>query len=321
VQPLVGHIAEIYFAWPGMASGRAVVGSARGYGDYTALALLEEDLRRFHEAGVTLDLLCNSNCYGDYALSEHLQNEVHGVIDHIGETIAPVGVVTTSSPAVAHVVRRDYPDVRTRASVNMRIGTVKGMQYLARLFDEYLIQRDYNRDLGRIEELSAWAMENGKRLHMLANSGCMSFCSGQIFHDNMVAHGEGIEEVRNMPDFPAHTCWNYLGDRGHWVSVLQNTWVRPEDLDRYERWFPVVKLATRMHPNPWMVLEAYSGKKWRDNLLDLMEPGFSSAFAPYIIDNTRFPGDWFDRTTACDKNCSRCDYCAGVLERALRRVD
>jgi collagenase-like PrtC family protease len=321
MEPVIEHIAELYFPWPGIASGRAPIGTMGGYGDYTVQAELEDDLRRFHASGVTLDLLFNSNCMGEYAISEHLRGQVSGVIDHIEEHVAPVGVVTTASPAIAHIVKSRYPGIRTRASVNMRIGTVKGMQYLAHLFDEYLVQRDYNRDLARIETLCEWAAQNGKTLHMLANSGCMRFCSGQTFHDNMVAHGEGIDEVRNMGDFSAHTCWNYLSERANWVSVLQNTWVRPEDIGRYARWFPVVKLATRMHPNPFIVVSAYARGSWSGNLLDLMEPGYSSAFAPYVIDNTRFPADWHERVTACDKECHRCGYCKKVLETVLQRID
>lgn len=316
--PALEHVAELYFAWPGMASGRSPVGVMRGYRDHDAQAILETDLRCCHAAGISLDLLLNSNCYGEYAISEHLQNQVRGVIEHLQARVAPIAVVTTASPAIAFVVKRDYPALRTRASVNLRIGSVKGMEYLARLFDEFVIQRDYNRDLERVETLWTWASQHGKRLHLLANSGCMRFCSAQAFHDNLVAHGEGIDEVRNLPDFPVHACWHYLRDRRNWVSVLQNTWVRPEDLHHYRHWFPVVKLATRMHPAPWMVVDAYGRGQWRHNLLDLMEPGFTAAFAPYIIDNTRFPGDWFQHVSHCPRNCHACTYCAGVLERVLR---
>ena len=76
LEPVLPAVAELYFAWPGQASGRSAVGVMRGYQDHTAQAILEDDLRRFHAAGVQLDLLFNSNCYGEYALSESLQNQV-----------------------------------------------------------------------------------------------------------------------------------------------------------------------------------------------------------------------------------------------------
>ena len=50
------------------------------------------------------------------------------------------------------------------------------------------------------------------------------------------------------------------------------------------------------------------------NLLDLFEPGFSPAFFPAFIDNSAFPHDWFDRTSACARECSECGYCEQTLQ-------
>lgn len=321
VQSSIGQIAELYFPWPGQSSGRAAIGVTQGYAYYTMQGMLEDDLRRFHQAGVALDLLFNSNCYGDYALSQHLENQVGSIVEHLFENVAPVAVVTTTSPAIAFIIKKHFPAVKTRASVNMRIGTIKGMQYLANLFDEYLVQRDYNRDPEHLARLKVWADAEGKQLQILANSGCMRFCSGQTFHDNLVAHGEAIDEIRRMDDFSAHICWDYLKDQKNWVSILQNTWIRPEDLHHYEAMFPVVKLATRMHPFPNLVIQAYSNGVWRHNLLDLMEPGYSGAVYPYIFDNTKFPADWYEQVTRCDKNCDACSYCSQVLEDVLTKLE
>jgi len=314
-------IAEVYFPWSDMPSGRAPLTTARGYTDWTAQQRLESDLVALREMGVKLDLLFNANCYGRLAASQYLENQVGSILQHLGDLVGGVDVVTTTSLTVARTVQKHFPDVDVRASVNMRIGTVKGMQYVAGLFDSFQVQRDYNRDLEHLASLKEWADANGKRLHMLANSGCMRLCSGQIFHDNMVAHEAEIDETANIPDWNPHVCWNFLRDRENWVSVLQNTWVRPEDLHHYEGLFDVVKLATRMHSRPRMVVRAYATRRFRGNLLDLFEPGFAPAFAPFIIDNERFPEDWFERTSACDKQCHRCGYCASALEQVLTKMD
>jgi collagenase-like PrtC family protease len=315
------HIAEVYFPWADMPSGRAALATRRGYTDWSAQQRLEEDLRAFREMGLRLDLLFNANCYGRLAASRFLEAQVASVLEHLGEAVGGVETVTTTSPAVAHIVKRHFPQVEVRASVNMRIGTVKGMQYLAHLFDGFHVQREYNRDLRHLSELKAWADAEGKGLYLLANSGCMAWCSGQSFHDNLVSHELEIDETVNMPDFSPHACWNYLRDREHWVAVLQNTWIRPEDLHHYEGLFPVMKLATRMHARPRAVIRAYAQRHFRGNLLDLMEPGFGPALAPYILDNERFPEDWFARTSTCDRRCDRCGYCGEVLERVLVKME
>ena len=66
-----------------------------------------------------------------------------------------------------------------------------------------------------------------------------------------------------------------------------------------------------------LVLQAYTTRRHYGNLLDLFETGFAPAFAPRIIDNHRFPADWFTRTATCDRRCDRCDYCRQVLDEAL----
>lgn len=151
---------------------------------------------------------------------------------------------------------------------------------------------------------------------MLANSGCMRDCSGQIFHDNMVAHEAEIAKQQNIRFLP-YMCWQYLEDPKNRAAVLQNTWIRPEDLHRYEGLVDQVKLATRAHQLPGMVIDAYARGKYSGNLLDLFEPGFGTAFAPYVIDSSKLPADFWEQTAFCDKNCHHCGYCEKVLHSAL----
>ena len=54
--------------------------------------------------------------------------------------------------------------------------------------------------------------------------------------------------------------------------------------------------------------------------LDLLEPGHGPLIAPYIIDNERFPEDWFERMTACEKRCEGCAYCDEALAAVLTKV-
>jgi len=321
VRDYLDHVAEIYFPWSDMPSGRAPLTTRRGYTDWTAQHRLEADLRALRDLGLKLDVLFNANCYGRLAVSQHLANRVISVLDHLDTVVGGADIVTTTSPAVAHVVKESFPEVEVRASVNMRIGTVQGMRYLAHLFDGYYVQRDFNRELGHLRGLKQWADENGKKLYLLANSGCLRFCSGQTFHDNLVAHEEEVDETLNVPNWTPHTCWNFLRDRRHWPAVLQATWIRPEDLHHYDDLFPLAKLATRMHARPRAVVHSYVKGRCRGNLLDLFEPGYSPAFSPCIVDNERFPEDWFERTSDCGGQCHKCGYCEAVLEQVLVNVD
>lgn len=314
-------ISEVFFPWQDFATGRSPVATRHGFTDWTAQARTEEELKKIKAMGIKLDLLFNGNCYGQYAISEKLANSVCSVIAHLEEIDCGVDIITTASPAIAHTVKKHFKKIEVRASVNMKIGTVKGMHYLSDLFDSFHVQRDYNRNIPHLKMLKEWADQNGKKLIMLANSGCFRDCSGQIFHDNLVAHESEVCEVENIKDFTPYVCWRALKDRKNWPMLLQNTWVRPEDLHHYEGIFDTVKLATRMHTHPGMVIDAYVRGKYYGNTLDLFEPGFGRAIAPYVMDNSAFPKDWFEKTTNCDKQCHKCGYCEGVLKKLLLNTE
>ena len=315
------HVAEVYFAWAGMPSGRANLTERRGYVDWTGQRRLEADLAALRQMGVRLNLLLNANCYGGLAVSQYLKNQVASLLDHLGDLAGGVDAVTTASPAVAAMVKEHSPQVEVRASVNMRIGTVDGMAYVAHLFDGYCVQREHNRDLAHLARLRQWADREGKRLTLLANSGCLPHCSGQTFHDNLVAHEREVDETLNVPGWSPTVCRGFLRDRSHWPVLLRSTWIRPEDVARYEGRVDQMKLATRMHSRPRLVLDAYARGRHVGNLLDLLEPGFAGALAPMVIDNTRFTDDWFERTSTCGRRCETCDYCERVLEDVLVNVE
>ncbi len=311
------HISEVFFGWQDVATGRSAVATRHGFTDWTSQGRLEKELRAIRAMGIKLDLLFNGNCYGEYAISEKLANTVISTIQHLKCAVGGVEIITTASPAIAHTVKKHFPQIEVRASVNMKIGTVKGMEYLSDLFDSFHVQREYNRDIPYIKMLKEWADKNGKKLIILANSGCFAHCSGQIFHDNLVAHEAEICEVNNLKDFTPYVCWQSLKDRENWVKLLQNTWIRPEDIHHYDGLFDTVKLATRMHSLPGLVIDAYVRRKFFGNTLDLFEPGHGRAIAPYIINNSAFPEEWFTRVSNCDKLCHRCDYCKNVLDQIL----
>lgn len=309
-------IEEVYFPWVDAASGRSMIGGYDGYFDYGLQNILIGELKKIKELGIKLDLLYNANCYGEDAMSEVLRGKVYSVIDFLTDNGIKVNVITTTSPAIACMVKEQYPEIELKASINMKISTVKGMQYVAHLFDSFCVAKECNRDIEKLKMLKAWAQENGKKITILANSGCMRDCSGQIFHDNMVAHEYEISKQKNI-NFLPYMCWQYLKDKANYPAVLQNTWIRPEDIDNYEGLVDTVKLATRAHQLPGMVIGAYARRMYSGNLLDLFEPGFGPAFAPYAIDSSKIPEDFWQKTVSCNKDCTKCNYCKTVLDKAI----
>lgn len=312
VQDYQEHISSVYFSAPGQSSARSVV-------EQETQADMLEELRYIRDLGVSLTLLYNANCYGDEAVSSQFQEEI---LRTVGSMVDCVGItdITTTSPFVAKVVKKEFPEIKICASVNMWIGTEQAMRYLGDNFDGFYMQRELNRDFRRIKQLSDWCNRNGKQLRLLANSGCLYTCPFHTFHDNLVAHEKGASQRDNaMSDRPS-PCWDMmhrLGDEEAAAVFLQESWIRPQDIARYEPYFSEVKLATRMHSNPRRVVGAYVRGKFSGNMFDLTEPSYSRRFHRHVLDATQFPADWFERTSNCSRNCETCGYCRQAARQML----
>ena len=276
------HIDEVYFSWGDFPNGRSNQLSDADLTPWELQNRQMEVLGRLSGEGIGLNLLFNANCYGADSQSRVFFERIGMTADYI-LTNYGLKSVTTTSPLIAKFVKANFPTVQVRASVNMEIGTIQGMDYLANYFDGYYMKREHNRDFAKIEELSAWCRENEKKLYLLANSGCLNHCSAHNFHDNLVAHEHEISQMDNAYNFGG-ICREYLKDERHYLSLIHDTnFIRPEDIDKYEPYFESVKLATRVNRAPAMVLNSYIRGKYSGNILELLEP--AHRIYPYVIEN------------------------------------
>lgn len=307
------HISSIYFAAPGMQSARSKIDGA------DEKMMLEELAYIKGKLGIPLVLLYNANCYGSLAVSDEFARKIRQCVDGMAGKVG-ITEVTTTSPFVARVIKKQFPEIKVWASVNMWIGTEQAMEYLGDDFDGYYMQREYNRDFHKIEQLICWCKNHNKQLKLLANSGCLYSCPFHIFHDNLVAHEEEAScQKSTLIHYPS-PCWDMmytLGEKDAVSTFLQGNWIRPEDMYHYEPYFSEAKLATRMHSNPRRVLSAYVRGHFSGNMLDLTEPSYARRFAEHVLDATKFPKDWFERTVNCSRNCKACGYCEGVAKEAM----
>ncbi len=276
------HIYEVYFSFGDMPNGRNSQIQSETLLPWEAQAKQLSDLETLSKNGLALNLLLNGNCYGKDSQSRNFFCRIGDTVDFIAEKFG-LSSVTTTSPLIAKFITENFPELEVRASVNMKIGTVEGMDYLADYFGGYYMQREYNRDFGRIKELKAWCDKNGKKLYLLANSGCLNNCSAQIFHDNLVSHESEISKMDNAYAFTG-ACKEYLSKPEHYKALIENTnFVRPEDIHKYEDYFVAAKLATRVSRNPINTLRSYINAKYSGNILEILEPAHN--IYPYVLEN------------------------------------
>lgn len=315
-------IAEVYFPWPGIATGRSELGWRNGAVDWGAQEELLDSLKAIRDMGVRLDLLLNAVCHGGEAISALWMRRICSILDYLGQQDLLPEIVTVASPFVAEMIKRHFRDVEIRASVNMRLDSTLAMEYLSDLFDSFYLRRDLQRDLPTLRRFSAWTKAHGKGLCILANSGCLRHCPYQTFHDNLVAHNAEVTSQKNISSFSPHLCWKLFGNPQHHEEILRGSWIRPEDIALFAPWVQVVKLATRQHPRPRMIIGAYAAGHYDGNLLDLLEPTFSGAFSPRIVDNRAFPENWAESgiAGACAKDCTHCGRCTEVANMVLKSM-
>ena len=308
------RVQDVYFAWPGIASGRGT-GCAAGTPEEERIEALLADLDLYHQAGLGLNLLLNGNCYGKDSLARSFFQNIGDTVDFL-VTEFGLGSVTTASPVIAGFLKENFPNLERRASVNMEIGSVQGMEYLQDAFDGFYLRRELNRNISEIKRIRQWCDDNGKKLYALANSGCLNNCSAHNFHDNLVAHEHEIREMDNAFVFQS-ICGQFLKTPEHRERILEVTnFIRPEDLPLYDGLFDGIKLATRTNRTPAAVLLAYFSGSYRGNLLELLEPDHAGHFYPEIIDNGKIPADWAEKVLRCSKDCRNCGLCRDVYKQS-----
>ena len=276
------HIYEVYFSWGNFPNGRNNQIEHEMYTSWEMQKWQIDALAKLKEHSIALNLLFNANCYGKFSQSRAFFNKIGNTVDYIKNEFG-LQSVTTTSPLIAKFLKNNFEALDVRASVNMEIGTIQGMEYISEYFDSYYIKREYNRDFETIATLRSWCDEKGKKLFMLANSGCLNFCSAHNFHDNLVAHESEISQMDNAYNFGG-ICHEYLKNEDNYSKIIENTnFIRPEDVYKYEPYFEAVKLATRVHKTPSIVLESYVRAKYSGDILRLLEP--SHSIYPYVIEN------------------------------------
>jgi len=280
------NISGVYFSWGDFPNGRNNQLKRADMLPWEAQTKQQKDLEILSKENISLNLLFNANCYGKDSQSRAFFQEIGEVVDFCLNNYS-LKTITTTSPLIAKFIKTNFNNIQIRASVNMGIGTVDGMEYVKEYFDSFYLKRELNRDFKKIKELKCWCDANGKNLYGLANSGCLNNCSAHAFHDNLVSHESEISKMDNGYEFSG-ICHDYLKKDENIYNYLDITgFIRPEDVYLYEELFDSLKLATRVNTNPVRILKSYIDyKSHRGNVMELLEPNHSVIIKPYIIENS-----------------------------------
>lgn len=314
----LSRIKEVFFAWPGVTASRPMAEWTQERKE-----LVCEDLAWCRSNGIELDTIFNANCYGDIAISQTLADHVAEKLDEMGGKGLFPDHLTTTSPFIASVVRKRFPNVKIRLSVNMYIEGTQALSYITELFDSFYAGIDTHRDLGHVREMADWAERHGKALCIYANSGCLRDCPFRQFHNNLHGHNRMKQSSTGETfSFSAFRCrTNY--ERGNYADFLRANWLRPEELPEYERLAGVVKLATRRHPDPESIIRAYATYSYDGDIAKITDPFFDF---PFPVDNAKLgKSSLWPEVRNCPfvhdcRRCGKCDALAAELARGAEKA-
>ena len=310
-------LREICFSWPGLLSARELDGDP-----VELRKRLVDDLLFCRSKGMRLDLLADATCYGDTAFTAIQREEYLGHLKTMTDAGVMPEIVTSVSPYIAAITKKFSESVERRASVNAKLFSTLAMEYVSLEFDSFCIGRDVQRDLPTVRTFAAWADKNGKKLSMTVNCACLRFCPWQRFHETLCAHhfAHALPEMERV-SMPPTLCSGVVAEK-RYEEILRASWIRPEDLRRYEPYVSVVTLSTREAPRPDLILRAYTSGTFDGDLLLLLDRDYASLVAPMMFDNKAVPPEWSEGKIAglCAADCTHCGKCADTLKRVLKRA-
>jgi hypothetical protein len=303
-----GFVSEVFFPLPGMVSGVR----QSDFADGETATRFYRDLSRLRAMDVNGVLLLDAACYGGDVVFESFFRLVERGVRTVQDAIHLKAVVTMTPP-LAEFLKKAFPKLEIRASVNERIGFVNQMEYAGRCYDGFYLKSDVCRDIRLVEKARQWCDVHGKTLHLVANNGCLYECPFLLEHLNTMGHQTAIAAGGSAWNGRAMQCREVLTEAANRVQILQGCWIRPEDLGRMEGFFDTIALLSNDIEQALKVLKAYTEGRWDGDLLELLEPCHAGVAGLPPLRNDAFPSDWFDKTSTCGHMCDGCGYCAEIL--------
>jgi collagenase-like PrtC family protease len=197
----------------------------------------------------------------------------------------------------------------------------------ARFFQDIGIDRisvspDLNRDPKMLRAIRRAVAAD---IEILVNSSCLLDCPVRTYHYNVGGHASQVKgaEQEQLAFFCATVC--RMVKLRQPEQLIRGHWVRPEDIESYDRMGIQMYKVQGRTSNPDDLLHsiaAYLGGTYRGNLVRILgEMPNRRTTQSVTVDNAALDGfsDFFyDREPDCHFDCDECGYCIGVTNRVVK---
>lgn len=248
------------------------------------------------------------------------------IIDDL-QTLVDIGVdaFIVANPYLISFIKNNLPDVEIIASINFQ--TVTAFKFLSLLdlgCKSVVLDRPINRNIAFLRKLQKYA----DNYSLIVNSTCLFDCPLQQYH----ANESGYFSSNNIEDIvDSNFCFNYcsyvMSEKPHYM--LKSTWIRPEDITKYEeigvRNFKIQ--GRTLEPDVLLrSIKAYLERKTPDNNLLYIFPDITKTYQLYDIfknseiDKLKFIDYFFNNEINCLNECLTCKHCKNTFD-ALKLAD
>ena len=322
-------IYETYGSIPGY-----LVGSIRP--SNTLKSITKEELfsyiKKGKELGIGFNYIMNSTVLDGFEYNKELKMEV---INFIKELVS-VGLskITISVPYLIKLVRKYFPNLHIVASICMEISSLQGLEDVRELgVNSVVMAKDTNRDFKLLRNI----LKNKGELSikLLCTTPCIFKCSDLIYHMNFSSIQDN--KLKNSYQMTGkvipHTAVRCQMRRlKNPVEFIKSPWIRPEDLDYYNKiGIEYFKIDGRDKTEDYNleVINAYMNEEYDGNLLYLMQNYYPKNSLEFLtIDKlpnfkllNNFINYFYNEGNPCNEGCQNCNYCENWKEKAIQIKD
>jgi hypothetical protein len=199
-----------------------------------------------------------------------------------------------------------------------------------------IFDRSLNRRMDGLAQLSKEVKKKHPqmKIELLVNEGCLYQCPFKVNHDI------AISMVNDVSFLGQQYLSHQMSDNSFDLGALNEEWgcirhldekpsrmfqipfIRPEDLDKYEDLFDIVKISGKVLPDQtvYNIIDAYERREWDGNLLGILD-ATGALRDNYYIFNDEIPDNFHKMLTTCDKNCMKCKYCEVVADKTMQSTE
>jgi len=275
---------------------------------------------KIHNEGIRANLVLNSTCEG---IEWYSQEVVDSKMEYLRQVHEEHGLeaVTIANPLYVKEVRRRFPDIEICASVLGNIDCVqRAVIYRKAGADVITPDNNINRDLKLLKKIKE---ATGAELKLMLNEGCLYKCPLRRFHSNATSHlskevgKEGVDI--SFGDFYGF-CNQVMSE--DLSQILKSCWIRPEDTRKYSEITNYFKIVGRgeLRSRVIRATKAYLEEGLSGDLLDIIFTSigwFTLANGVYLDNKSLDKYRFFEKVTACDKDCSQCSYCEELARKVI----